>query len=206
MAGRNKARRTLFKALADARLEYDGAQDSGRNGALLALIAINNYLTEIGASGKLQGPFFGLASALQDLENGKLNPMLIISEKPDHRPPQTIEEGQVKAWASFCLTLLMKAGEKKALAANKVARAVVKWDSSLATNITGNTVAAWRDRIKQGNNDSDPESRTYYELLHHIQGQDINCLATALKILNNGPRPEWKSATTSKNKSSEPPS
>ena len=185
----NEARKTLFKALADARRVYDGTQDGGRYGAGLALTAINDYLIEIGAPAELRGPLIGLAAALQDLEYGKLNPMLINSEKLHHRPPQTIAEGQVKAFAAFSLTLLIKAGEQKWPAADRVARAVAKWNFGTVSDVTGKKVATWRDRIKAGNRETDYESHTYYELLHSIKELDIDFRATAHSILKTGP--DW---------------
>lgn len=175
----------LQQRLGEAREAYDKGNNSGRVGALMAIMAVNDFLLEIGVSQELSGPIFEVATALQDLENGKQNPMLVKSDAAKTKPPETITDGQVKAMAAAGMELLMRSGVGKEAAANQVFYAMIKWNHSpKAEPKDYKTIQAWRDRIKWGDRSVDADTATYYAVLDTVKKHTSGLPDEAEFILN----------------------
>jgi hypothetical protein len=160
----------LIGALTDARKVFDESVDGGRAGSRMALLGIYDFLLDIGVTQNLTGPVFALATALQDLENGKQNPMMVKSDVAKTKPPETITDGQIKAVAAAGMDLLMQNKKDKDEAARIIFRAMDNWNHSLnSKSFTYKTIQSWRDRIRSGNRNSDNDAATYYTVLDTVR-------------------------------------
>lgn len=135
----------LEKLCKDLRGAADVFSENERLGAGKALSAVNDYLDGIGVPPDLSMPLLALLAALQDLEHGK-QPEILTKTDISHGPPMAIAVQLERAHAAAAMDLLIKAGDRKEVAARAVASALRK---NGIRNVTWKQVARWRDEVKK---------------------------------------------------------
>jgi hypothetical protein len=157
--------------LRDALVMADGFDDvgfrdipgyEGRDGALMALKGVMNFLESIGLADAGQPKTLRrLVQALFDIDKGNTHPL--TTPHIDHRPPATSRVLAGRAIAAVAMESLMISGEKKKAAASTVARTFQEdcCPSWLEKAPSASTVISWRDAVI-GHFPTDAEGADYF--------------------------------------------
>lgn len=160
-----------------------------------ALVAVQQYLREIGIPEASLAPLFRLSIAIDDHLRGKPNPMLIEVPTPGNRPPENIDSEVIKGIASAAMTLLMDAGEKKEQAARIVTRSIASWGDEVAALLysphrkteSWRKIFSWRDRIKRQDRNNDYGASVYYKAIDKVRKAKVDPRKGAAFLLDNPP-------------------
>ena len=167
----------LEQGLIYARKWYQKGDDNGRLGAFTALWAVIDFLQAFDDfhSAGLERPLVSLATALLDVDKGTVHPMLRPKRgRKRGQSPSTIEMTRFRVMAAVAMTLFMKNGSPKNLAAQRVARALDNAGFKRAGGrpITAQTVAGWRDRVS-GGLPTESDTASYRYVLTAVQTRSV---------------------------------
>lgn len=143
----------LEKRLQQARNLFDQSEHGGRAGAILATGAAVEFIMGIDRLKEqdLARPLAMLVGALNDLDDGKQSPLLAPMVF-GNRPPDSHAVQSVRAYAAWTMDHLMQLDCRRIEAATQVANTLKSAGFSFGQDRGSppNTVASWRDRLKQG--------------------------------------------------------
>ena len=185
----NSALSRLRDELIEARFAYETGDDAGRLGAILAVAAATNLLTEMGISAELREPLISLAVALSDAQRGLYNAM--FEPDTDARTSSLlIAQSDAQAQAAAAMELLMRGTPtyprlNREFAAKKVVLAVRKWKLDLhlkQRSLTWRTIAGWRDKMKS-NLPSDPAVQIFRKIIRNFENENIDPHEAANRLL-----------------------
>jgi hypothetical protein len=148
----------LEQALVSANSLFQDEDDGGRAGAVAALNAIAKYLNSIDRFRQaiLIQPIVAVASALIDLDDGSIHPMMKAEKTKGRRPSSTVRSA-MRAHSAGTMHLLMNCGFKRQEAAIAIASYLIKLGVETGGHhhiLTWRTVAGWRDKLNKASADT----------------------------------------------------
>jgi hypothetical protein len=195
------AERVLFEEMEDAAKLLHNQEDYGRSGVLHALHSCYSFLHVRGLSGQALKPLINAMKAMESVNSGKLPELFDPSIKPGRLPERKWSQSpagrETKYLAAACMDALILQEIPKNEAAARVARYVVGWPRVSKGVITANTVANWRDELRQAPSKS-VERRYFEDLSRMLRQRSKSYLEEALRIgpaLTGGVRKKLKSET-----------
>lgn len=149
--------------LEEAQNAYQGADDNGRSGTILALGAVNIFLrnSKLKKRHELAAPLMSLQMALIDLGDGITPPLLqAVQKNPGREVASTMRDAMMQ-YSAATLELLIRTGMKVEDAARLVVRPLTARGMQLPFRIasqppTHTTVINWRKRYRNA------DSAIYY--------------------------------------------
>jgi hypothetical protein len=162
--GHRAAYRELLEALFYAVDRFENEGDGGRKGARIASVAAARFLAVRHEDPRLAGPFLAIAQSLDDLKRG-LNPPLFSRQIEARERDRSSERKHVQMLAGAAMEVLIRRGRTSPDAGRRVARAIQKWPSFRAQEVTWTTVRNWRSQVRR---DTDPRYGQFRELCEFL--------------------------------------
>ena len=161
------AYRELLESLWYAAYRFQNEGDGGLEGEKLACHAVVRFIGVRHENPELAAPFLQIMAAFKDLERG-LDPPLFSNHVELRERERSSQRKHLQMLAAVAMDVLMELGTGRTDAAEQVARAIQKWPSFRAQEITGTTVRNWRDQVRRKR---DLRNRQFQQLRDHILGQ-----------------------------------
>jgi hypothetical protein len=161
----------LLASLLQARKKFDpSAADHGRTGVYHALLAVDNYISEVFPQRpEVNHTLRELLYSLKSLDKGTVGP-LVEPAKIDHRPPLPIQRDLLRTDAAVLMELKRLEGIERKRAADTVAGHLNKLGyRDGGTKLTGNRVAVWRGQMRKMVRTSEPAAKRYGDVLRALK-------------------------------------
>lgn len=158
-------------------------------GAILACAAVVQFIKRRGGPAEYAAPFMHIAEAFKDLEKGGRPRLFSKKTMPDKERARSPERKHMQMLAAAMLEALMKLGDQRTVAAERVARHVIKWPGMGGQTVTDRTVIAWREQQRR----SRGEQRKRFEATVEATLTEPQPRRTIDGLLRNGPPGSWKS-------------
>jgi hypothetical protein len=144
-AALNAAIERLLSDLRKAKVRFDTSNNAGRDGSVLALRAVAEFIGQLQPvlHERLHLPLVALHDALESLDSNREKPILKATPKPGHPPASQLHQS-MKGHAVFTARALcglgMQTPRAYSLVAKELSKAGVK---SRKGKMTGDTIAQW---------------------------------------------------------------
>jgi hypothetical protein len=158
-------------------------------GSILACAAVVEFIRRRGGAAEYAAPFMQIAEAFKDLERGGRPRLFSKKTIPDKERERSPERKHMQMLAAAMLEALMKLGDQRTVAAERVARHVIKWPGMGAQSVTDRTVIGWREQQRR----SSGEQRKRFETTVEATLTEPQPRSTIKGLLRNGPPGSWKS-------------
>jgi hypothetical protein len=122
-------------------------------GSILACAAVAQFIQRRGGPAEYAAPFMHIAEAFKDLERGGRPRLFSKKTAPEKERERSPERKHFQMLAAAMLEALIKLGNERPIAAEKIARHVNKWPGMGVQTVTGKTVIGWREQQRRSSFD-----------------------------------------------------
>jgi hypothetical protein len=181
----------LVKFLEDLSLAADIFQrgdENGREGAVMAVLALRDFLDAKGVRDYRRAPLTAIAEALADISSGRSPGLLIAPAGQPGNPGDPIEMRKAAGLAAAATELLVRSKDfKQSPAAERVATKVAQW--GIFRDVDAKKVLWWRRRARNGQrgDKGQIDADLYYAVLEWAKARSEGPREIADIILKHGP-------------------
>jgi hypothetical protein len=132
------------ESLRQAAYVFENEKNGRFQGAILGCRAVAWFIYQRNGGAELAGPFLQIAEAFKELDRGGKPRLFSKKSVPEKQKERSPERKHMQMLTAVALEVLVRLGEERSIAADKIARHVHEWPGMRAQMIKGLTVIAWR--------------------------------------------------------------